>query len=164
MQRERGLGGRRRAKPSPLACPPKIEIKGFRVGGVDYITKPFEEEEIRVRVKTHLTNSLLTQELLRKNRELEEEIARRKQAEDAREEAEDALQKADEQLSMISQQEAKRWGIDGFVGKSKTIRQILDHIRKLQHVKMTTVLITGESGTGKELIARAIYKYGEIEG
>jgi len=44
------------------------------VGGVDYITKPFQDEEAPVRVQTHLKNHLLTQE----NRELEQEIAMRK--------------------------------------------------------------------------------------
>lgn len=138
---------------------------------MDYITKPFEREELLIRVETHLKISRLTQELLQKNKELQEsnkalqeEISRREQAEKAhqqeakaREQAEYALQKADEQLSMISQQEAKRWGIDGFVGKSKTISRILDNVRKLQNTETTSVLITGESGTGKELIARAIH-------
>jgi len=32
-------------------------VKGFEVGGVDYITKPFRHEEVRARVKTHLTIS-----------------------------------------------------------------------------------------------------------
>jgi len=125
-------------------------IEGFRVGGVDYITKPFEKEEVLVRVETHLKISCLTRELLQKNRELEEEIARRQQAEDS-------LQKADEHLALISQKEAKRWGIEGFVGKSQTISKILSDIRKLQSVETTSVLISGESGTGKELIARAIH-------
>ena len=61
------------------------------------------------------------------------------------------------QLSMISQREAERWGIAGFVGKSKSIGKILDDIRKLQATETTTVLISGESGTGKELVARAIH-------
>ena len=30
-------------------------VKGFEVGGADYITKPFRHEEVRVRVQTHLT-------------------------------------------------------------------------------------------------------------
>ncbi|MBM3237918.1 sigma-54-dependent Fis family transcriptional regulator [Candidatus Poribacteria bacterium] len=75
----------------------------------------------------------------------------------ARKQTEEALQKADEQLSMLSQQEASRWGIAAFVGKSKTIQKILGEVRQLQSVKTTNVLITGESGTGKELIARAIH-------
>ena len=129
-------------------------IKGYQVGGVDYITKPIYEKEVLIRVETHLKNSLLTQQLLQKNRELQEQIARREQAENA-------LQKADEQLSLISQQEVARWGIDAFVGKSDTIKTILDEVRQLQSISKTSVLIVGESGTGKELIARAIHFGGE---
>ncbi|TGO01920.1 hypothetical protein PN36_34395, partial [Candidatus Thiomargarita nelsonii] len=74
-----------------------------------------------------------------------------------REQAEEALQVADAKLSVISEQEAKRWGISGFIGKSKTIKKIIEHIHRLQDVEKTSVLILGESGTGKELIARAIH-------
>ena len=138
-------------------------VEGFQVGGVDYITKPFQKEEVLVRVQTHLKNHLLTQELIQKNRELEQEIAKRKQAEVARNQAEDARQAADEKLSLISQREAERWGIAGFVGQSQTIGKILGDIRRLQTTGTTSVLITGESGTGKELIARAIHFGGTRE-
>jgi DNA-binding response OmpR family regulator len=30
------------------------KVKGFQLGAVDYITKPFEREEVLARVKTHL--------------------------------------------------------------------------------------------------------------
>jgi len=125
-------------------------VEGFQVGGVDYITKPFEKEEVLARVETHLKISRLTQELLQKNQALQQEITRREQAEDS-------LQKADEHLSILSQQEADRWGIGGFIGKSKTIGRIVEDVRRLQSAGTTSVLITGESGTGKELVARAIH-------
>ncbi|GIK30171.1 MAG: response regulator [Chloroflexi bacterium] len=31
------------------------KVRGFSVGGVDYVTKPFDMDEVQVRVKTHLT-------------------------------------------------------------------------------------------------------------
>ncbi len=43
------------------------KIKGFSVGGVDYITKPFQHEEVMARVKTHLTIQKLQQELQKQN-------------------------------------------------------------------------------------------------
>ena len=125
-------------------------VQAFEMGGVDYIQKPFQEAEVRVRVQNHLKASRLTQQLIQKNRELERAIRRR-------ETAEAALQKADAELSALSEQEAERWGIKGFVGKSRTITEILDKVRQLQAVGTTGVLIMGESGTGKELIARAIH-------
>ena len=110
-------------------------VEGFQVGGVDYIIKPFEKEELLVRIETHLKINRLTQELLQKNKALEEgnkalreQISLRERAEKAQQESEKArkqteeeLQKADGQLSLISQQEATRWGIDGFIGKSTTV-------------------------------------------
>ncbi|MGM0370846.1 MAG: response regulator [Bacillota bacterium] len=45
------------------------KIKGFEVGGVDYITKPFRKQEVLARVKTHLE--------LRKNKKRVKEYAER---------------------------------------------------------------------------------------
>ncbi|NEP77226.1 MAG: response regulator [Okeania sp. SIO3B3] len=39
------------------------KIKGFELGAVDYITKPFQEQEVLARVKTHLQLRNLTQNL-----------------------------------------------------------------------------------------------------
>ncbi|WP_008310497.1 sensor histidine kinase [Leptolyngbya sp. PCC 6406] len=39
------------------------KVKGFSIGAVDYITKPFQEAELLARVNTHLQLSLLTQQL-----------------------------------------------------------------------------------------------------
>jgi len=58
-------------------------VKGFQLGGVDYITKPFKDGEVLARVKTHLKISQLTRELMEKNQQLEREIRSRKQAEEA---------------------------------------------------------------------------------
>lgn len=47
------------------------KLKGFQVGGVDYITKPFHKEEVLARIETHLTLKKQKDELVRLNRELE---------------------------------------------------------------------------------------------
>jgi DNA-binding NtrC family response regulator len=125
-------------------------LSGFRVGAVDYILKPFQPEEVASRVETHLKINRLTRELQRKNSELEAEVARRREAEDARE-------KADARFSTLSARDAQRWGLAGFIGQSRMIRKILKDIERLHHFGRTSVLITGESGTGKELVARAIH-------
>lgn len=64
------------------------KVKGFLSGGVDYITKPFQEEEVLARVNTHLRmRSLQAQlkqknaELVDSNRRLEQEIRQRKRLE-----------------------------------------------------------------------------------
>jgi DNA-binding response OmpR family regulator len=47
------------------------KVKGFEVGAVDYITKPFHNEELLARVKTHLRLHNLQKQLETKNSELE---------------------------------------------------------------------------------------------
>jgi CheY-like chemotaxis protein/class 3 adenylate cyclase len=47
------------------------KVKGFSLGAVDYISKPFQPEEVRVRVNTHLTVNQLKQSLAEKNKELQ---------------------------------------------------------------------------------------------
>ena len=46
------------------------KVKAFAVGGVDYITKPFQMEEVLVRVETHLAMCHLQNKLKQKNEEL----------------------------------------------------------------------------------------------
>jgi len=45
-------------------------VKGFQVGGVDYITKPFQHEEVRARVQTHLTIKRLRDGLEEANKQI----------------------------------------------------------------------------------------------
>jgi DNA-binding NtrC family response regulator len=132
-------------------------MEGFRAGGVDYLTKPFQAEEVLIRLKTHLQNSRLTRVVVEKNKELELTNAHLRQEMARRAQAEQSLQTADEQLSLISELEAQRWGVTGLIGKSATMARIIEDLRKLQAHPSTSVLITGESGTGKELIARALH-------
>ncbi len=69
------------------------KVKAFQAGGVDYITKPFPQEELLARVRIQLRIRELTEgleqevdartkELMVSNQRLEEEIAERKHIED----------------------------------------------------------------------------------
>lgn len=51
------------------------KVKAFTSGGVDYITKPFQLEEVLARVKTHLRLYALQEQLTKRVRELEEALA-----------------------------------------------------------------------------------------
>ncbi|MFA6435266.1 MAG: response regulator [Elusimicrobiales bacterium] len=52
------------------------KVQAFKAGGVDYITKPFQLEEIRARVETHLTLKAAREYLKDKNRFLEYTFSR----------------------------------------------------------------------------------------
>ena len=55
------------------------KTKGFQLGAVDYITKPFEVLEVQARVKTHLALVLASRELEMQNEILEIKVAERTQ-------------------------------------------------------------------------------------
>lgn len=52
-----------------------IKIKAFETGGVDYVTKPFQFEEVYARVKTHLNLKRVQQIVEEKNQLLEKTLA-----------------------------------------------------------------------------------------
>ena len=47
------------------------KVQGFKIGGVDFINKPFQHAEILVRVNTHITMLRLRKHLEEQNTELE---------------------------------------------------------------------------------------------
>jgi len=51
------------------------KVKAFIIGGVDYITKPFQLEEVLARVETHLTLRRLQKQLQDANKRFEQELA-----------------------------------------------------------------------------------------
>ena len=52
------------------------KVHAFRAGGVDYVTKPLQAEEVLVRVETHLKLRELQKQLTERVRELEEALAK----------------------------------------------------------------------------------------
>ena len=57
------------------------KVQGFAVGGVDYITKPFQSKEVLARVETHLTLRNLQRQSETQNLKLQLEISQRKRIE-----------------------------------------------------------------------------------
>jgi len=80
------------------------KVKAFRVGGVDYITKPFEFQEVLVRVQNQLALRSARLEILKLNIELEHRVKQRTW------ELENALQKLQEEI--ISRQKLQSQILD----------------------------------------------------
>jgi len=80
------------------------KVKAFRVGGVDYITKPFEFQEVLVRVQNQLALRAARLEILKLNMELEHRVKQRTW------ELENALQKLHEEI--ISRQKLQSQILD----------------------------------------------------
>jgi DNA-binding response OmpR family regulator len=53
------------------------KVKAFTVGGVDYITKPFQLDEVLARIETHLSLRAAQKEIRQLNAELEQRVRQR---------------------------------------------------------------------------------------
>lgn len=148
------------------------KVTGFEAGGVDYITKPFEAEEVLARVSLHLRLRQAEESLRHAHDTLELRVRERtselEASNQALRESEEKIRRAFEEIEALKSQleirnayleeevvEAKAFG--ELVGQSAPLRHI---ITQLDLVAPTdaSVLILGETGTGKELVAREIHR------
>ncbi len=73
-------------------------VKGFSVGAVDYVTRPFQIEEVVARITTHLkirNLQVLLEEIISN---LQEEVAERQRAEEALQESMQLVQQANDRM------------------------------------------------------------------
>ena len=122
------------------------KIKAFEAGGVDYITKPFQSEEVMSRVRVHLELRQARRELAEQNERLRQEI--------------DAHHRARQTIEYLREEIKTDHNFEEIVGNSQSLKDMLDKLARVAETD-TTVLIQGETGTGKELLARAIHDRSE---
>ena len=109
-------------------------MRGLEAGAVDFVTKPFQPEEVVARVHTHLTVQRLQRQLASRNAELQRELA-----------------VAQELLA-----EARR-RVDGpLVGDSPAARALRESIAS-HAATLDALVLTGPHGAGQEAVARAIH-------
>ncbi|MEH2255217.1 GGDEF/EAL domain-containing response regulator [Nostoc sp.] len=94
------------------------KVKAFKVGGVDYITKPFEFQEVLVRVQNQLALRSARLEILKLNVELEDRVKQRTG------ELEKALQKLQQEIDSRQQLQSQLLDIalhDSLTGLSNRV-------------------------------------------
>ncbi|MEO0646678.1 MAG: ATP-binding protein, partial [Cyanobacteria bacterium J06650_10] len=74
------------------------KVKGLSLGAIDYITKPFQQEEVLARVRVHLQVQNLTRTLKKQNYQLKGEVEQRQKAEEQLLQANEALESLNHQL------------------------------------------------------------------
>ncbi|MEZ4527869.1 MAG: ATP-binding protein [Desulfobacterales bacterium] len=128
-------------------------VKGFSIGGVDYIPKPFRSEEVLARVRTHLALRDMQARLEAQNIRLVHEIGER-------EKAQADLRKANEELEMrVAQRTAQLADANKELEKAKEAaesasRAKTDFLSRISHelrtplspiVGMTDLLLMSEN-------------------
>lgn len=96
------------------------KVKAFAFGGVDYITKPFQFEEVLARIESQLTMRKLQKQLQEQNVLLQQEISARRQAEAA-------LQKSNQDLEYIVQERTAQ--LKKALDFEATLKRITDKVR-----------------------------------
>jgi DNA-binding NtrC family response regulator len=110
------------------------KVRGLEVGAVDFVSKPFQKDEVVARVNTHLTLQRLRRQLETRNADLARELA-----------------VAQELLT-----DARRRVEGPLLGDSPAIRALRESIAR--HASDDEVLmLVGPQGGGHEAVARAIH-------
>ena len=110
------------------------KVRGFECGAVDFITKPFQSEEVTARVDMHLETDRLRRELELRNDALAHEL------------------RVAEQLLV----DARRRVQAALLGDSAAVRALREAIAS-NAGSAETLLLMGQPGAGQEAVARAIH-------
>jgi CheY-like chemotaxis protein len=115
----------------------QFRIRGFSVGAVDYVTKPFERTELLARVQTQISLRRATRAAEEQNRRLSEEIRERVAAQGALAEA---AQKLRELVAQLSQELTQREHAEA--ARAALQEQILaDHQTRLRELSAPLIPI-----------------------
>lgn len=149
----------------------KDKVAGFAAGGVDYVHKPLELEDVFARVRTHLVLRRMHLTLEKQNQQLQQEIAERRQMEKALKESEaqkraildasiDRIRYVDSEMRIIWANQTNAMdlelSLEDLAGKT-CYQVILDMDAPCEGCPMLKSLQTGH-------IERAIMYYPAIEG
>jgi len=127
------------------------KVRAFQAGGLDYIPKPFQEEEVLARVEVHLALRRARREILLANAALEERVAERTA------EIERLRRVLEIENDFLRQEVREAQSFGELIGQSAALRHVIEQIDMVAPTS-AGVLVTGESGTGKELAAREIHQ------
>ena len=139
-------------------CTAEDKVRAFAAGASDYVTKPFQHEEVLARVQNQIARWQLEDRLEQANLELEARVAARTtELSAALAEVESLKSRLQLENRYLKQEIAETVHPGGIIGTSPTLAAALKQVTLVAPTD-STVLIHGETGTGKELIARTLHE------
>jgi signal transduction histidine kinase/DNA-binding response OmpR family regulator len=135
------------------------KVKAFAVGAVDYITKPFQGEEVLARVKNQLTLRVLSKQLSEQNALLQQEIRDRQQAEKALIESASRLRNQNIVLMELARNQVLNEG--DLKAALKEITEATAHNIAIERVSVWLYDETGTKIQCLDLFERSLNQHGE---
>jgi DNA-binding NtrC family response regulator len=131
--------------------------RAFKFGGLDYISKPYNSDELLTRVNTHLELKIIKEELREVNKVLEIKVLERTaELSVAYENVKQLKRQVEQENISLKEEIALSFNYEDLVYSSKEISDVLTQVEQVSGTN-ATVLLLGETGTGKELVAKAIH-------
>jgi len=161
-----------------ITAQPDHKIRALQAGARDFVTKPFDLVEVKMRIRNNLEVRLLYKKLLNNNNELEQTVQDRTgdllkanlqltQEIEERKKAETSLQTTYAEIKQLKdrlqaenvylrEEIAQQLNFGEIIGQSNALSRVFTQVEQVAPMN-ATVLLLGETGTGKGMVARAIH-------